>query len=72
MPAIDRKRLRTAMDNAGVSVAELARRCDVSVSYMAKIVNGSVQLSRTPALRHKIARNLNVFPDWIEKQETAA
>lgn len=69
---IDPKRLKAAMDVAGVSTAELARRNKITVSYAARIVSGASRLPRNPALRRKIANSLGVPIDWIEALEPSA
>lgn len=70
MPSIDPSRLAAAMSATGVSTAELGRRCGISTSYSARIVNGTSRLKRNPALRRKIALALSVPIDWIEARES--
>lgn len=66
MAAIDPHALSKAMDRAGITTTQLAREIGKSVSYTARIVNGSRRLKRNPVLRHDIARALDVPAHWIE------
>ncbi len=54
------------MEATGIPITELARRCNISVSYAARIANGNRRLKRNPTLRRQIAEALGVYPDWIE------
>lgn len=56
------------MDKSGVTTKQLADQVGVSLSYMARIVNGHRRLKREPARRRDIAQALNVPVHWIEAE----
>lgn len=56
------------MDKSGMTTKQLADSIGVSLSYMARIVNGHRRLKREPQRRRDIARALDVPVHWIEAE----
>lgn len=71
MAAIDPKALENAMNLAGVSPVNLAKRVGISDDYMRNIRSGYRTLKRNPELRKAIAQALDVPIRWIEHQPSS-
>ena len=67
MPAIDHEALRKVMDLAQITPTQLSKELHVSLTYVGDITSGRRTLKRSPELRSKIAKAVNVPIHWIER-----
>lgn len=67
--AIDKTGLAKAMDMAQMTPKRLAEELDLSLTYVCDIRDGRRTLKRSPELRARIARALNVPTFWIERPD---
>jgi len=72
MAAINPENLRMLMERSGITPIDLAERCDISLSYMTRILSGERTLARNLILRRRIAENLHVPQFMIEARDESA
>jgi transcriptional regulator with XRE-family HTH domain len=58
------RRIRSRREELGMSLRELARRCELVPSHLSKIERDATHEIRTDTLR-KLAYHLSVTTDWL-------